>query len=276
MPGHRAPTPTLRRVNDLALARAAAVAAADIVRTWRGRIAGADFKGEVDPVTIADREAEAAIVELLSRHRPDDGILAEEGGTAASTSGRRWVIDPLDGTVNFLHGIPQVAVSIGLEDPDGTVVGVVRDVFRDEEFVASRGGGSTCNGSPIRVSGCTELRRALVSTGFAYDRQTRAAEYTRPVTAVLEVAQGIRRNGSAAIDLAWVACGRLDGHWEFNLSPWDVSAGFLLVTEAGGVVLGFDGPADHRGFTAATPAIAETLHGVVARARRQPPNAPSR
>lgn len=254
-------------MDDLSLARTAAAAAADIIRAWRGRIEGADYKGDVDPVTIADREAEAAIVALISRHRPDDGILAEEGGAAASTSGRRWVIDPLDGTVNFLHGIPQVAVSIGLEDPDGTLVGVVRDVFREEEFTARRGGGATRNGAPIHVSSCSEMRRALVSTGFAYDRHSRAAEYTRPVTAVLEVAQGIRRNGSAALDLAWVACGRLDGHWEFNLSPWDVSAGFLLVTEAGGVVLGFDGPPDHRGFTAATPAIAPTLHSVVASAR---------
>src|SRR3972149_5015058 len=153
----------LRPMNDLDLARAAAAAAADIIRAWRGRIEGADFKGEVNPVTIADREAEAAIVELISRHRPDDGILAEEGGAAASTSGRRWGIDPLDGTVNFLHGTPQVAVSIGLEDPDGTVVGVVRDVFRDEEFVALRGDGATRNGSPIRVSACTEVRRALRS-----------------------------------------------------------------------------------------------------------------
>ncbi|MBI5158337.1 MAG: inositol monophosphatase [Acidimicrobiia bacterium] len=263
-------------MNDLDLARAAAAAAADIIRGWRHRLEGADYKGEVDPVTIADREAEAAIVAAISRSRPDDGILAEEGGAAHSASGRRWVIDPLDGTVNFLHGIPQVAVSIGLEDAHGVAVGVVRDVFRDEEFVACRDGGATLNGSPIRVSACTELRRALVSTGFAYDRQSRAAEYTRPVTAVLEVAQGIRRNGSAALDLAWVSCGRLDGHWEFNLSPWDVAAGFLLVTEAGGVVLGFDGPPDHRGFTAATPAIAAALHGVVAEARHPQGSGPDR
>jgi len=254
-------------MDDLILARTAAAMAAGIIGAWRGQIDGADYKGEVNPVTVADREAEAAIIALITEHRPDDGILAEEGGAAGSVSGRRWVIDPLDGTVNFLHGIPQVAVSIALEGPDGALVGVVRDVFRGEEFVAVRGEGANRDGSPITVSNCTELRRALVSTGFAYDRQSRAAEYTRPVTAVLEVTQGIRRNGSAALDLAWVACGRLDGHWEFNLSPWDVAAGFLLVREAGGMVLGFEGPPDHHGFTAGAPGITTALHDVVAAAR---------
>jgi myo-inositol-1(or 4)-monophosphatase len=218
-------------------------------------------------VTIADKEAEAAITALIATHRPGDRMLAEEGGATGGLSERRWVVDPLDGTVNFLHGVPQVAVSIALEIEGSVALGVVRDVFRNEEFVAVRGSGATRDGTPIAVSGCRELRRALVSTGFAYDRQARAAEYTRPVTAALEVVQGIRRNGSAAIDLAWVACGRFEAHWEFNLSPWDVAAGFLLVTEAGGVVLGFDGPPDHRGFTAGTPGIAPLLHEVVAGAR---------
>ena len=253
-------------MDDLALARTAALAAAEIIVGWRDRIDGADYKGTVDPVTVADREAEAAIAALIAEHRPADGLLAEEGAAATSTSGRRWVVDPLDGTVNFLHGVPQVAVSIALEDADGVVIGVVRDAFRGEEFVAVRGAGATLNEAPITVSKCTELRRALVSTGFSYDHQTRAAEYTRPFTAVLKVTQGIRRNGSAALDLAWVACGRFDGHWEFNLSPWDVAAGFLLVREAGGTVRGFNGPADHRAFTAATPGIASALHEVVASA----------
>ncbi len=254
-------------MDDLTLARTAASTAAEIIVGWRDRIEGADYKGAVDPVTVADREAETAIAALIAHHRPDDGLLAEEGAASNSSSGRRWVVDPLDGTVNFLHGVPQVAVSIALEDAEGVSVGVVRDVFRSEEFVAVRGNGATRNGVTIRVSGCTELRRALVSTGFSYDHQTRAEEYSRPFTAMLKVAQGIRRNGSAALDLAWVACGRFDGHWEFNLSPWDVAAGFLLIREAGGTVLGFDGPPDHRAFTAATPAIAEEFHAVVARAK---------
>lgn len=254
-------------MDDLTLARSAAAEAAAIIAGWRGRIEGAHFKGDVDPVTIADREAEAAITSLIATHRPGDGMLAEEGGASGAPSARRWVVDPLDGTVNFLHGVPQVAVSIALEIDGIVTVAVIRDVFRDEEFVAVRGAGATRNGAPIAVSECRELRRALVSTGFAYDRQARAAEYMRPVTAVLEVVQGIRRNGSAAIDLAWVACGRFEAHWEFNLSPWDVAAGFLLVTEAGGEVLGFDGAPDHRGFTAGAPGIAPALHAVVAGAR---------
>lgn len=255
-------------MDDLTLARGAAMAAAEVIVGWHGRIAGADYKGAVDPVTVADREAEAVIAELIAAHRPEDELLAEEGGGRGTPSSRRWIVDPLDGTVNFLHGVPQVAVSIGLEVDGIVMLGVVRDVFRGEEFVAVRDSGASLDGRPISVSDCRELRRALVSTGFPYDRHTKAAEYTRPVAAVLEVAQGIRRNGSAAIDLAWVACGRFDAHWEFNLSPWDVAAGFLLVTEAGGEVLGFDGRApDHTGFTAGTPGIASELHRVVAAAR---------
>ncbi len=254
-------------MNDLALARAAAAAAAAIIASWQGRLFGTEFKGEVDPVTAADREAEAAITELIFRHRPGDRILAEESGASGNSSPRRWVVDPLDGTVNFLHGVPQVAVSIALEVDGEVVIGVVRDVFRGEEFVATRGEGAHRDGTRIKVSDCGELGRSLVSTGFAYDRRDRAAEYTRPVTAVLAVAQGIRRNGSVALDLAWVACGRFDAHWEFNLSPWDVAAGFLLVTEAGGAILGFEGPPDHRGFTAGTPGIVAELHAVVGAAR---------
>lgn len=254
-------------VDDLSLACRAAAEAAAIILSWRERLDGADFKGEVNPVTAADREAEGAIAALIREHRPDDGLLAEEGAAAATVSGRRWVVDPLDGTVNFLHGVPQVAVSIALEDADGTVLGVIHDVFRGEVFTSVRGGGSHQGGRPIAVSTCTELGTALVSTGFAYDRHTRAAEYTRHAAAVMRRAQGIRRAGSAAIDLAWVACGRYDAHWEFNLSPWDVSAGFLLVREAGGTILGFDGEPSHHGFAAGAPGIARELRDVVAAVR---------
>jgi myo-inositol-1(or 4)-monophosphatase len=201
-------------MDDLTLARTAAAEAAAIITRWRGRIGGAEFKGDVDPVTVADQEAEAAITALIATHRPEDRLLAEEGGASGEASQRCWVIDPLDGTVNFSTAFRWRSRSPG---DRRCRCCVVRDVFRDEEFIAVRGGGATKDGTPITVSGCRELRRALVSTGFAYDRQTRAAEYTRPVTAALEVVQGIRRNGSAAIDLAWVACGRFDAHWEFNL-----------------------------------------------------------
>jgi len=221
-------------MNDLELATTAARAGADVLLRWFSRIGTPDLKGAVDPVTEADRESEAVIVELIRDHRPEDGIIAEEGSAAVATSGRRWVIDPLDGTVNFVHAIPHSAVSIGLEDDDGGLVGIVIDPFRSEEFVAVRGGGATLNGHPIRVSARRRMIESMFATGFAYDRQERARSYTDVVAAVLARAQGVRRLGTAAIDLAWVACGRYEGHWEFGLKAWDLAAGALLITEAGG------------------------------------------
>jgi myo-inositol-1(or 4)-monophosphatase len=221
-------------MNDLDIARAAARAGADVLKRWFLKTGEPDMKGDVDPVTQADREAEAVIVGMITHHRPQDGIIAEEGSEAAAGSGRRWVIDPLDGTVNFVHGVPQCAVSIALEDDRGGLIGVVSDPFRSEEFWAQRGGGAFLGERPIRVSPRTVMREALFSTGFAYDRQRRGRAYTDPVAAVLAEAQGVRRTGSAALDLAWVACGRYDGHWEFGLHHWDLAAGAVLIREAGG------------------------------------------
>jgi myo-inositol-1(or 4)-monophosphatase len=223
-------------MDDLELAVSAARAGAEVVARWFRRVDRADFKGAVDPVTEADRESEAVIVSHISRHRPEDGILAEEGSEASADSGRRWLVDPLDGTVNFLHGLPQSAVTVALEDDEGGLVAATIDPFRDEEFVAARGQGASLNGTPIRVSEVKEIGEALFVTGFAYDRRLHGIAYTDAIAAVLKVAQGVRRLGSAALDLAWVACGRLDGHWEFGLAPWDLAAGALLVTEAGGRV----------------------------------------
>jgi myo-inositol-1(or 4)-monophosphatase len=252
-------------MDDLDVARAAASAAADIVRA--AGIAGTEFKGNVNPVTAADRDAEAAITRIIQRERPHDGLVAEEGSHAASESGRDWVIDPLDGTVNFVHGIPHCAVSIGLEVDGEATVGVIRDVYRNEEFWAVRGAGAFLNGMPISVSPTAEIGAALVSTGFAYDRQERADDYTRMVNAVLRVAQGLRRMGSVALDLAWVACGRYDGHWEIRLAPWDVAAGLLLVREAGGTTTSSDGgPATHHDIVATNGLIHESLRSVVRRA----------
>jgi myo-inositol-1(or 4)-monophosphatase len=204
-------------MNDLEVAMEAARAGAEVVRHWFGRAGRAEYKGLGNPVTVADRESEAAILEIIHDHRPDDEVLAEEGGGAQTRSGRRWVIDPLDGTVNFVHGVPQCAVSVAVEDDLGSLVGVVIDPFRGEEFAAERG-------------------RALLCTGFAYDRRQHSRVLADAVAAAIGVAQDVRRMGAAAIDLAWVACGRLEGHWEFGLAPWDVAAGALLVTEAGGRV----------------------------------------
>jgi len=254
-------------MDDLTLARAAASAGAEIVSSWANRLESAEFKGIGNPVTEADRESERAIMSLIAEHRPDDGVVGEEGASKEGTSGRRWLIDPLDGTVNFLHGFPHVSVSVAVEDDLGGLAGVVRDVFRDEEFAASRGGGAELNGAPMHLAGRTDLANALIATGFSYDRQERGAEYGRVLGEMLGVVRGIRRGGSAALDLAWVACGRLDGYWEVRLGPWDVAAGFLLVDEAGGLVTAFDGgPASHHECVAANPALHPALRRSVAAA----------
>lgn len=252
-------------MTDLELARLAAATGARIVADWADRIGSADFKGVVDPVTAADRASEEAVLDVIASHRPDDAIVGEEGAAREGSSGRRWLVDPLDGTVNFLHGFPQVAVSVAVEDDDGPLAGVVRDVFRDEEFAAGRGGGATLNGAPMRVAGRTELAQALVATGFAYDRQERGPEYGRILGEMLRHVQGIRRGGSAALDLAWVACGRLDGYWEATLGPWDVAAGLLLVIEAGGRATSYDGgTAGHHEVVAANPVLQPLLRRAVA------------
>lgn len=190
-------------------------------------------KGAIDLVTRIDLTSEAAIRTVLSEATPDIPILAEEGG-GAYTATTRWIVDPLDGTTNFVHGFPSYAVSIGLQVDGVLQVGCIYDPLRDHLYTATRGGGAFCNDERLRVSATDELSRALLLTGFPYDRQQRAAEYLRIVQAFMERAQGIRRAGAAALDFAHVAAGRADGFWEFGLSPWDVAAGVLLVEEAGG------------------------------------------
>jgi myo-inositol-1(or 4)-monophosphatase len=254
-------------MTDLELARFAAAAGAAIVADWATRLGDTDFKGIGNPVTEADRASERAILDLITSHRPDDEVIGEEGASRPGSSGRRWLIDPLDGTVNFVHGFPQVSVSIAVEDDDGGIAAVVRDVHRNEEFAAQRGGGATLNGKPMHVASRTDLGDALVATGFAYDRHERGPEYGRVVGEMLRHVGGIRRGGSAALDLAWVACGRLDGYWEVRLGPWDVAAGFLLVTEAGGVISAVDdGPASNDAVVAANPVLHPQLRRRVAEA----------
>jgi len=259
------PADTVPCVNDLEVALAAARAGARIVAEGFRSGASTDWKGEVDPVTEVDRSAEAAIVSAIREARPDDGILAEEGSDTETASGRRWVIDPLDGTVNFVQGIPHVAVSVALEDAAGSLVGVIVDPLRSEEFTSTRGGGAFLNGRPISVSTCADISEAVVSTGFGYDRREHGPAYTETVGAVLRVARGVRRMGSAAVDLAWVACGRLDGHWEFTLAPWDIAAGVLLISEAGGTLSNSrGGPSDPADLVATNGRFHEALRSVVA------------
>lgn len=222
-------------MDDLALAVAAARKGAAIVGDAFGGIQTVQFKGVVDPVTEIDHRSEAAILELLAAERPDDAILAEERGGSRELTGRHWIVDPLDGTVNFLHGIPQVSVAVSLYEDGRPLVGVVIDPLRAEEFVASTGNGTRLNGNEVAVSD-RRLGEGVIATGFPYDRRDQGAQYASIVGTVLEHARGIRRFGSAALDLAWVACGRLDGYWEFGLGPWDIGAAMVLVLEAGGRV----------------------------------------
>lgn len=217
-----------------------------------------------DLVSEADRASEELVLGRIREARPDDGILAEEGGRASSGTGLVWIVDPLDGTVNFLFGLPQWAVSIACEDPDGGLVGVIHDPCRGETFTAVRGDGARLDSEPIRVSDKAELAQALVATGFAYDARVRA-EQAETVARALPLVRDVRRFGSAALDLAWTACGRFDGYYESAMGPWDKAAGTLLVREAGGIVSELSAPldSDDHGVLAAGPALHDALRELV-------------
>lgn len=228
-------------MDDLDTALAAARTGAKVVAPLFGQIKTASFKGAVDPVTEADHQAERAILNFLAEVRPDDSVLAEEEGGSRDLTGRHWLVDPLDGTVNFLHGIPHVAVSVALYEDGVPLAAAVVDVIRSDEFTAAAGKGARLNGESMAVSTTARLGDAIVATGFPYDRQKNGVVYASIVGAALKEVRGIRRFGSAALDLAWVAAGRFDGYWEFGLGPWDIGAGMLLVLEAGGLVTDHEG-----------------------------------
>jgi myo-inositol-1(or 4)-monophosphatase len=227
---------------DLELAQRAADAAGEVLLRYYGREPeGLDWKSsETDLVSDADREAERAIRELLHAERPNDGLLAEEGSESDGDSGRRWIVDPLDGTINFLYGFPAWAVSIALEDGDGLAVGVVHSPVHRETFSAVRGQGARLGDRSLRVRDHSELSRAMVATGFSYEPERRA-EQAEVMRRLLPRARDIRRAGAAALDLAWVAAGRVDAFYERGLKAWDLAAGQLLVEEAGGTVMALDG-----------------------------------
>ncbi len=201
------------------------------------------FKGAVNPVTETDTAAEELILARLRAAFPGHRVLAEEsGGDEWRVPGPPvWVIDPLDGTNNFSHGFPHVGVTLALLVEGQPAVGVIYDPLRDETFAATAGGGATLNGRPIHVSGVEQLADAFLATGFPYDRRIAPDNNTQRLDHFLRRSQGVRRAGAACLDLAYVACGRFDGFWEFRLNPWDVGAGILLVREAGGRVTDFDG-----------------------------------
>jgi len=195
-----------------------------------------ETKGMHDFVTVVDREVEKLVTDFLLARFPEHTIMAEEGSPEARTSGHRWVVDPLDGTTNFIHGVPTFSVSIALEDPQGLVAGAIHDPLRDETFHAHRGGGARLNGEPIRCSEPAGPHEALLATGFPYREVSRLDRYLKAFEAFVHSTAGMRRAGSAALDMAYTACGRYDGFWECGLSRWDVAAGTLLVREAGGIV----------------------------------------
>ena len=228
--------------SDLELAERAARAAGEVLLSYYGQPPeGVDAKSsDTDLVSDADREAERVIRELLAAERPEDGLLAEEGSQAQSESGRRWIVDPLDGTANFLYGFPAWAVSIALEDERGLALGLVLDPLRPELFSAVRGEGARLDGAPIRVSGRTELARALVATGFSYEADRRGAQAELLLT-VLPRVRDIRRVGAAALDLCQVAAGRVDAFYERGLKRWDEAAGRIIIEEAGGVSAELEG-----------------------------------
>jgi len=231
----------------LAAARRAAEAAADVHRAAAGRV-GPDRwreKGRSDFVTEVDVEAERTIIEILLDAFPDHRFLAEESAGDAPGTGEagradlpsapvRWIIDPLDGTTNWLHGYPEYAVSIAAEDEAGLAAAVVLNSATGECFEATRGAGARLDGEPIRASSLGDIRLALVGTGFPFKRLEILPAYLETFSTVLKSTSGIRRAGSAALDLCDVACGRLDAFFEFHLMPWDVAAGALIVREAGG------------------------------------------
>ena len=268
-----------------ALAAELAVIAARIAETAGHRIvllrdAGVDVaatkSSATDVVTAADREAERLVTALIREARPEDGILGEEGASDSGTSGITWVVDPIDGTVNYLYDLPIFSVSIAatVADPEAfadgrrAVAGAVCAPRTGELFVASQGSGATRNGAPIRVSAQGELGLALVGTGFGYTPERRA-EQAEVVARVLPLVRDIRRIGSAAYDLCLVASGRLDAYYERGLQPWDYAAGALIAREAGAEILGRDAttPAGEPLLIAAPPAIAGALHDTVSAKR---------
>lgn len=249
----------------LALATSIAADAARLLREGVHHVHEVDTKSSLtDMVTATDRASERLIVERLRAARPDDAILAEEGTADAGTSGVRWVVDPLDGTTNFLYRFPAFAVSMAAEVDGVTEVAVVSDAGRGETFTAVRGRGAHLDGRSLRCTDAADLATALVGTGFSYDAARRARQGA-VVANVLPLVRDIRRMGAAAIDLCWVAAGRLDAFYEKGLAPWDLAAGALIAAEAGATVGGLDGGPPSGAFVlAAAPALFEPMRALLA------------
>ncbi|MFH1865690.1 MAG: inositol monophosphatase family protein [Candidatus Eisenbacteria bacterium] len=235
-------------MNELtALATDAARSAGAVIREGFEKPHDTSMKGRRELVTETDRASEEIIIRAISRECPGDLIIAEETAPELAESPRVWIVDPLDGTNNYAHGYPFFSVAIALEEEGELAAGVVYDPLREEMFVAEKGQGASVNGIPIRVSGNATLLESLVATGFPYDRTDVSSNNLANLNRFIIEVRGIRRGGSAELDLVYVASGRLDGYWEQGLKTWDVSAGGIIVREAGGEVTNFGGGGwDHR------------------------------
>ncbi|MEM8830228.1 MAG: inositol monophosphatase family protein [Cyanobacteria bacterium P01_G01_bin.19] len=227
----------------LDVATESVLAAGAVLKDRWGKFNNVREKGrQGDLVTEADKLAEAEVLKVLERHLPDHQILAEESGSLGNANSKYlWAIDPLDGTTNYAHGLPLVATSVGLMIDGVPAVGAVYNPFSDELFLAAEGLGATCNRIPIQVSETAELSKSLLITGFAYDRRETTDNNYAEFCHLTHLTQGVRRLGCASMDLAAVACGRLDGYWERGIQPWDMAAGIVIVREAGGKVTAYDG-----------------------------------
>jgi myo-inositol-1(or 4)-monophosphatase len=246
--------------------RVARIAGEFLIEAWPADLVVATKSTPTDVVTQMDTAAERLIASTIKASRPDDAMLGEEGqgGGASGGSRVRWIVDPIDGTVNYLYGLPQWAVSIAAEVGGVVVAGAVLDPSKDEMFTVERAKGARLNGVPISVSNCSELSQALVGTGFGYDASRRARQ-AQVLTGVLPRIRDIRRLGAASLDLCAVACGRLDGYFERGLNLWDHAAAGLVAAEAGARVEGLHGrPADGDLLVAATPGVFGALHDLVA------------
>lgn len=236
-------TPTTDRLSTyLDVATAAALAAGEVLQACWGKLESIVEKGRPgDLVTEADKQAEAVILEIIRQHFPEHSILAEESGQFGDLDAEYlWAIDPLDGTTNYAHQYPFSAASIGLLINGVPTVGAIFDPFHKELFCGAVGLGATCNDRPIHVSTVDKLAQSLLVTGFAYDRRETPDNNYQEFCYLTHITQGVRRAGAASIDLAYVACGRLDGYWERGLSPWDLAAGVAIVEAAGGTVTAYD------------------------------------
>ena len=231
--------PDLNHIHDVAVR--AGKSAAELILSALDKPRVPDYKGKTDLLTKTDKESEQLICDIIHKEFPKHGILAEESGSSFPNADYQWIVDPLDGTTNFVHGYPSFAVSIGVLYQGRPIVGVVLELPSNRLFSAIRGKGATCNGDSIQVSEVTALNNSLLVTGFGYEHDEKWKANMRLFQKLTDLTQGVRRLGAASVDLCHVAMGIVDGFWEFDLHPWDTAAGMLILTEAGGTVTRMDG-----------------------------------